>query len=70
MMARGWELAPSEIWQMTMAEFIIEFETRRPHAPTDYANGMTEGDIESIKAGSAALRDMIRETKQNDLEAA
>ncbi len=69
MAARGWELAPSEIWQMTMAEFILEFETRRPHAPTDYAGGLTEGDLEAIKEEAAKAR-AEREAKRNGLEAA
>lgn len=69
MMARGWELAPSEIWQMSMYEFILEFETRRPHAKTDYAGGMTEGDIEAIKAEAAKAR-AKREAKKNGSEAA
>lgn len=69
MMARGWDLAPSEIWGMTVYELVLEFEMRRPHAPTDYAGGMTEGDIESIKAEAAKAR-AIREAKENGAEAA
>lgn len=69
MMARGWDLAPSEIWGMTVHELVLEFETRRPHAPTDYAGGMTEGDIEAIKAEAAKAR-AEREAKRNGTEAA
>ena len=39
---------------MTIAEMMVEIESR--DGPGTYAGGMTEGDIEEIKAASAALR--------------
>jgi hypothetical protein len=49
---------------MTISEILHEHEWKRPHQKTDYAGGMTEADIDSIKSDSAALRaDM--EAKKN-----
>jgi hypothetical protein len=49
---------------MTIAEVALEYEIRRETAPTDYAGGMTEGDIESIREESAALREQVRKRRQ------
>tara|TARA_B100000519_G_scaffold193018_1_gene195070 strand:- start:5896 stop:6051 length:156 start_codon:yes stop_codon:yes gene_type:complete len=49
---------------MTVSEIAHEYEWRRPHMATDYAGGMTEGEIEAIKDESAALRARI-EAKRN-----
>lgn len=41
---------------MTVSEIAYEFEWRRPQQKSDYAGGMTEGEIESIREESAKLR--------------
>lgn len=48
---------------MTMREFYLEYEQRRPAQPGDYANGMTLGDIESIKAEGQALMERMERRK-------
>ncbi|QDP55379.1 MAG: hypothetical protein Tp176DCM1853251_63 [Prokaryotic dsDNA virus sp.] len=63
-MARAWGIPPSDVWAMTVSEIAHEYEWRRPHMATDYAGGMTEGEIEAIKDESAALRARI-EAKRN-----
>lgn len=50
---------------MTVSEIVHEHEWRRPLAKTDYAGGMTEEDIESIKADSAKLREKLRSAREN-----
>jgi hypothetical protein len=41
---------------MTVSEILHEFEWKRPHQKTDYAGGMSEHELDAIKADSAALR--------------
>lgn len=57
MSARAWEISPSEFWQMTIAEMVVEVEMRDTGGGgKHYAGGMTEGDLEEISAASAELR--------------
>lgn len=53
--ARGWGLQPSEFWAMTASELVCEAMVRGDGEK--YAGGMTSGDLEDIKAQSAALRE-------------
>ena len=45
---------------MTVSEVLHEYEWRRPHQPTDYAGGMTEADLDEIRADSADLHEHLR----------
>lgn len=50
MAARGWGVQPSEFWGMTFPEFFLEAEARRKADPaTDYAGGMTQGDVDELR---------------------
>ena len=69
-MCRGWGISPPVIWGMTLSEILHEYEWRRPHMPTDYAGGMTEHDIETIKAESAELRQLVRAKRHATTKAA
>lgn len=48
--ARGWGLAPSEFWAMTLAEFMVEADARAPFDPSrDYAGSLTQADVDFLK---------------------
>lgn len=66
MAGRNWDLAPSEIWNMTLAELYVELEMRG--TGRTYANGMTEQDIDNIKTASAELREW--KAKRRDTQTA
>ena len=67
-MCREWGIAPQDIWAMTISEIAYEYEWRRPNAPTDYAGGMTEGDIEEMQDAGQKLREKIRKARENGTE--
>jgi hypothetical protein len=48
-MARSWGLTPSEFWGMTMAEILLEFETRRDRTEGDYAGSLTAGELDELR---------------------
>jgi len=52
---------------LTISEILYEYESRRPNMKGDYAGGMTEGELESIREESAALREHLRKIR-NDTE--
>lgn len=41
---------------MTVSEILTEYEMRRPANSGDYAGGMTEGDLRSIRSEAAELK--------------
>jgi hypothetical protein len=47
-MVRSWGLPPSEFWQMTIAEILLEFESRRDRTEGDYAGKLTQADVEEL----------------------
>jgi len=53
--ARAWGIQPSEFWAMTLSEILAEAMIRGDGQK--YAGGMTSGDIEEIRAASAAFRE-------------
>lgn len=47
--ARDWGVQPREFWEMTLHEFLLEHEWRRPKDPEhDYAGSLTRGDVEAL----------------------
>jgi len=49
--ARGWDIQPGEFWNMTLGEFLVEFEHRRPRDPeNDYAGSLTRADVDELRA--------------------
>ena len=44
---------------MTVSEIVCIWEAKRPAMKGDYAGGMTEGDIEQIRADAAAHREEL-----------
>lgn len=50
LIARGWGLAPDEFWNMTFAEFTLEFELRRPREDDhDLPGSLVRSDIDDLK---------------------
>lgn len=49
--ARGWGIQPGEFWDMTLGEFMAEYEMRRPRDPqNDYAGSLTRADVNELRA--------------------
>lgn len=47
--ARNLGIAPSEFWEMTLGELMLEVEARAAHDPArHFAGGLTAGDIEDL----------------------
>lgn len=46
--ARGWDIQPSEFWNMTPGEWFAEYELRRPRGPGDYAGSLTQSDVDRL----------------------
>ncbi|PQV52895.1 tail assembly chaperone [Defluviimonas denitrificans] len=50
LIARGWGLAPDDFWNMTFAEFTLEFELRRPREDDhDLPGSLVRADIDDLK---------------------
>lgn len=48
--AREWGIQPSEFWEMTIAEWFLEYEIKAPKDPKDtYAGTLTRADVEELK---------------------
>ena len=54
--ARSWGVQPSEFWSMTICEFFLEYEHRRPAQPGDYAGSLTRGALDEIRADMQAQK--------------
>ena len=51
LLARSWEIQPGEYWAMTLAEFMAEWEHRRPRDPqNDYAGSLLQADVDELRA--------------------
>lgn len=48
-MARALEIQPSEFWDMTLPELLLEAELRRDRQKGDYAGNLTRGDLDELK---------------------
>lgn len=57
----GLELAPSEAWGLTLEEYLVLIEHRRPAMKGDYAGGMTQGQVDELDA-------MLREAADGGTE--
>lgn len=44
-----WGIAPSEFWAMTICEFLVLFEAKRPDQEGDYAGRLTRGDLDELR---------------------
>lgn len=47
--ARSWGVQPSEFWDMTFHEWIVEFEMRMPEIDGGYAGSLTMGAVADLK---------------------
>lgn len=48
--AREWGIQPSEFWEMTVAEWFLEYEAKAPSDPKEtYAGKLTRDDVEELK---------------------
>lgn len=52
LLARGWGIQPGAFWDMTPAEFLLEWEFHNPgDAPGQtYAGSLTEADVRRLMA--------------------
>jgi hypothetical protein len=48
MSARSWGIQPSEVWQMTMAEWFCEYEFNKPPDDGRFAGNLTEEDVDEL----------------------
>jgi hypothetical protein len=49
-MARALEIQPSEFWEMTLPELLLEADMRQERQKGDYAGNLTRGDLDDLKA--------------------
>lgn len=48
--AREWGIQPSEFWEMTIAEWWVEYEFRAPARKDErYAGTLTQADVDDLK---------------------
>jgi hypothetical protein len=49
--ARQWGIQPSEFWNMTIAEWWLEYETNAPSQDGEkFAGKLTRSDVDDLKA--------------------
>jgi hypothetical protein len=48
-MARALEIQPSEFWEMTLPELLLEADMRQERQKGDYAGNLTRGDLDDLK---------------------
>jgi hypothetical protein len=48
-MARALEIQPSEFWEMTLPELLLEADLKRGRQDGDYAGSLTRGDLDDLK---------------------
>lgn len=46
---RSWDLTPDQIWDMTLGEWFLEYEWRRPRDEGDFAGNLTQGDVDRLR---------------------
>lgn len=49
-MAREWGIQPSEFWDMTLGEWFLEYDFRRPKETYDFAGNLRQADVDRLKA--------------------
>ncbi|MCJ8334566.1 MAG: hypothetical protein MJH10_10035 [Epibacterium sp.] len=46
--ARSWGISPPDFWDLTLEEWFLEAEMRRPEMPGDFAGKLTQADVDDL----------------------